>query len=194
MHRVILRVRDAATLKADEDFLMGLQFSRLYNALNSSIRSFYAIMEEGPSQNSDRIQRVLSHGAVVAECLATIEKHHCRIERLQCWSADEEHVLAVKALISERGSFYWTVLKTIRDKIMYHYDLSVIRDIIHDFPIADGQRFGEAESPGGADLCFPLIDEMVVHYLVKRYDHERPELEVFDEIVDKLTGTIRSTL
>ncbi len=194
METIVLRISDPMSSKKDERFLLGLQFSRLYNALNAALRSYVALKTDSPADKRDRIERVLSHGAIVAECLSTLEKHHTDLEGLPCWSSTEPRIVFVQSQLREPSSFYRTVLKTIRDKIMYHYDLSVIQDVIQDYPLHDGIRFGEAESTSGIDLCFPLVDEMIIHYLIKRYGPDKPEMEVYESIMDGLIDCFNGLL
>ena len=99
----------------------------------------------------------------------TLERNFSELEKLPCWKSGQSQVDYVRHQLFAPDSFAKTVLKTIRDKIAYHYDISVIRDIIDEYPLQDGIRFGEAESVSGVDLCFPLLDEMAMHYIIKRY-------------------------
>jgi hypothetical protein len=70
----------------------------------------------------------------------------------------------------------------------------VLRDIIKEYPLQDGIRFGEVESESGMDLCFPLLDEMAVHYVIKHYLPEKPEAEVYDTIMENLVDNSNNLL
>jgi hypothetical protein len=173
-------------MKSSKAFIIGLHLSRLYNALNANTRNYQRILTDNSADKRDRIERVFYHAAIVAECYVTLQKHQFDIGNLPSWSSNQSQVLQVRQQLASPDSFVKTVLKTIRDKIAYHYDLSVIRDIIEDYPLEDGIRFGEAESASGLDLCFPLLDEMAIQYIIKRFHPDRPEIEVYESILENL--------
>jgi hypothetical protein len=194
MNTVVLRMRDAEALKANPKFILGLNLSRLYNALNANMRHYQRIGTDNPADKRDRIERVFYHAAIVSECLTTLKKNYTSLEDLPCWKSDQNQVQYVKRQILTPDPFAETVLKTIRDKIAYHYDISVISDIIEQYPLHDGIRFGEVESESGIDLCFPLLDEMAIHYVIKRYAPEKPEAEVYDSIMESLVDNSNNLL
>jgi hypothetical protein len=192
MSMALIHSEEPERLRTDEGFLLGLQFARLYNSLASSRRAHHRVRaDENPSNVHDAFDRILNHAAVVAEALKIIKENIRKLEVLPCWNQDNEHVSVVMMQLETPNSFANTTCRMIRNKIAYHYDLKVIKDILKARPIEDGAVFIHAESDDGNDLFFPLIDQMTLQFMMAESHHTgEPSAyskNLFDEVASLQT-------
>ncbi len=193
LETVRLRADNLDSLKSDGCFILGLQLSRLYNSLNASHRVYLGIpSDNNPANQRDRLEHILYHAAIISESITTLHKNMRQISSLPSWNSDKPNISFIKEQIANEQSFARTILRLIRDKVVYHYDDKVIRDIINDYPLHDGVRLGQAKSKSGIDLCFPLIDEMILAFVLKEYKPEGTEVGAYESFLDELVNISNS--
>jgi hypothetical protein len=172
----------------NSDFLLGLQLSRLFNSLNTSRRAFLRIPSDNdPINKRDRVDCMLHHGAIIYECINTLRNSLHRLKTLKSWNSSDESVLFIKNQIENEDSFCRSILKTIRDKIVFHFDKTAIDSIAKDYPFSEGAIFIEASSETGIDYYFPIIDNIILSYISGIYRADSIYSDVPTEIIDKLT-------
>ncbi len=189
LETIRLRADNIDSLKSDGSFILGLQLSRLYNALNASHRVYLSITnDKNPANQRDRLEHILYHAAIISTSITTLHKNMQQISSLPSWNSDNLNISFIKEQMEDEQSFARTILRLIRDKVVYHYDDKVIREIINDYPLYNGVRLGQAKSKSGIDLCFPLIDEMILAFVLKEYQPEETEIDSYESFLDELAN------
>jgi hypothetical protein len=182
---VVLRMDDVDKARLDPDLILGLQLSGLFNALNANLKIIKRAKRRKVSRRIDQLERVLYHAAITSECLKTLDSSQERLNALSSWRSEDPRIAAVRSQLDDPASFWKTILKMIRDKLVYHYDDTVIRNIITDYPLQDGILFGESATASGIDLRFSLLDQMMVHYIMKRVaqaNANQVDMDILDEL------------
>lgn len=192
---VTLQKIDPIAVKTDDKFILALELVRLYNTLMASQRSYLRIRNNrNPANQRDRLEQILCYGAITFECTDTISKLKPKLENIESWNKGIPEVDTTKNQVSDPSSFTRTVLKRIRDKIIFHYDESVIREIIQDYPIKTGTVMGKARTKQGQDLSFVLIDKMVLAYILKKYKPEEKEVVAFHSFQEEILSVSNSLI
>ena len=188
----IVRLKEIhpTAVKSSERFILGFELVRLYNTLTASQRSYLRICNNrSPANQRDRLEQMLNYGAIIFECVNTLGKLKTRIEDLESWNKSIPEIDSTKSQISDQHSFTRTVLKCIRNKVIFHYDESVLREIIRDYPIKTGTVLGKARTRKSKDLAFVLIDEMVLSYVLTKYKPKVKEIAAFESFQDMSSRT-----
>jgi len=192
---VRLKKINPTAVKTDDNFILGLELVRLYNTLIASQRSCLRIRNNrNPADQRDRLEQMLYYGAIAFECANTLCKLKARLENLESWNKAIPEVDSTKNQISDPHSFTRTVLKRIRNKVIFHYDESVLREIIRDYPIKTGTVLGKAQTRKSKDLAFVLIDEMVLSYILKKYKPEEKEIAAYESFQEELLEVSNSLI
>ncbi len=171
----------------DSDFFFGLQQARLFNSFNMSRRTYFRILkDDNPINQRDHIECILLHGAIVYECINTLRKKRNRLLKLKSWNSSNLSINFIKKEIENKNSFSETILKDIRNKIVFHFDQNILEDIAKDYPFTEGTTLIEGSSDNDIEYYFPIIDKIVLTFLSKSLDAESSDLKVPSKIIEKL--------
>lgn len=189
MNYIRLKPQKITDLIQDNDFAIGLQLSRLLNVINSNHRHYLRIPnDKNPANIRDRIELILYNGAIVYETIKTTIKHSKRLSKLQTWSSKNEIIKSIQHDFSDKNSFIVKCLKIIRNKIIFHYELAPIKNMLISFPFDNNTNFAEAQSNRKIDLAYTLSDEILLNFILTQIDDNKSETERWAYIQEELIG------
>ncbi len=187
MNKIILQNIDPNTIKNDNRFLIGLQFSRLYNVVVSNQRRYQRIENDGqPANSRDRLETIIYHSAIVFESIKSISDLENQLKGMSCWKDCDDKYRRVADQFHTKGSFWDLVLRRIRNRLIFHYDSDIIKTALEKFPITEKAVFAYSKDTKVINVAFTLIDEILIDYLVKLHNPDIPEKESLAQFQQKL--------
>ena len=187
MDRIRIRSDAIGTLKKQHRFKLAVQLSRLLNVIRSSQRHYLRIENNAdPANTRDRLELILYHGAIVFEAVKSVLEHSRELMALPTWSQEAEKVHRIQHEHNDQNSFTRRYLSIVRNRILFHYDSSVIEEVLDAYPLSDGAVFAAASSESTMDLAFLLADELLINYLVRRIEEPVPDADKWGLFEDSL--------
>jgi len=171
-------------LRSNETFKAVLVLARLVNSVRfSQMAPYEAVANPGPNANRQVINGFLFQTASLFEALERARTMGRGLKSLPGHGKLMVPFLRradVQAL--ERGS-----LKTLRDKVAFHFDLDVFEEAIKDIHLPR-YVFLQQAGPARKDVYYPLADEIVLHYLKGDEGLDRSEhLKMVDQWLQTVT-------
>ena len=128
------------------------------------------------------------------EGIKTFESLKPEFESLESYNKNIEGIEEIFREKEDRNSFYNRVLKKARNKIIFHFDKEVIKEIFEGFAddcISKGKNimFASGKTELTADLNYNLADNMIFNYFLKlANDNKLPEEIKFANMVKGLSN------
>lgn len=156
-------------LKMDERFSDLLTLARVVNALHFCHKaSTDARNTIGPVGAMSQINSFLFAASVLYEGFLLVEKLAKKFKKLDSFKAGFGVLLREKTTKSYRES----VLKRIRNKLVFHFDQNVVKESFKNFEL---QQYNFASRVASGDMYFGLADEAVINYLLQPTHNESEE-------------------
>lgn len=174
-------------LKSSEDFILAIQLSRIINSLRSNFRSYINVSNSDDLLDlKDRIDLLLIHGAMLYEAIHEFSSMSKRLAKLVFWRKNAKQIKMLQRENNDKDSFTNTVLKSIRNKIFFHFDKKVIRDALSKFNLHDEPVFIIGKSTSRKDMRYSLADDLVLTYLVNLFPKYNDMFQRYEEIREKI--------
>jgi len=174
-------------LKSSEDFILAVQLSRIVNSLRSNLRSYINVSNDDELLDlKDRLDLLLIHGAMLYEAIREFSSMSKWLSQFDCWKQNAEQVKALQKENNNRDSFTNTVLKSIRNKIFFHFDRQIITEALHKFNLNEEPVFILGKSTSRKDMRYTLADDLVLTYLVNLLPQYEDMFERYKEVKGKI--------
>lgn len=200
--KIMLRHDNPEKLKCNRRFRIAIQLSRLLNALRANQRQYLRMPDDDtPANRRDRLELILYHGAIVFEATKTMQNYGGALSQTETWEERQDTVHRIQVETNNSNSFTQKYLKLIRNKLLFHYDITAIDEVLKDYPLDKDIVFAEAASESMLSLTFVLADKFVLYYLIQQIEEnlsatenweffEERLLEISEDICTVLYGCI----
>ncbi len=204
-YKVKIKERYIEELKSSKDLILAIQLSRIVNSLRSNFRSYINVSNKDDLLDlKDRMDLLLIHGAMLYEAIHEFSSISKRLSKLDFWKKNTEQIKRLQRENNDKDSFTNIVLKSIRNKIFFHFDREVVIESLRNFNLHDEPVFILGKSILRKDMRYSLADDLVLTYLVnlypkfndmyQRYEETRKKIvelsdttcSVFDSIIGEL--------
>lgn len=165
-----------------QDFVIAVQLGRVVNSLRSNLRSQLYVRNDPLLQAKDRFDLLMIQGGMLYEAIKDFPINGKRLSELQAWGRKKQKIKMLNRQKSDNISFYYTVLKTIRNKMFFHFDSNVISDAIKSCKFEKCTSFGVGKSDKKGDFVYTLCDDMLLNCLLSKYDEKIAGLEKYDMV------------
>lgn len=214
MYKVYITKEKFNELKKSEEFINVLRLLRMNSAI-TTLESLMArisndskkrdLRDDTSRDKRDRLEIIQYYGAVLYESIKTIYNMKSQLEQLNEY---KNHINDIDDLFNEwhnPDSFTNTILKTIRDKLTFHFDRDVFQEAILNMDLPDTKFIIiEGDSERRVDLNSPSIPSLYFNYLIShvkesgseedklRYIYNQMELiaEKVREVVESIAGEL----
>ncbi len=187
MDRIKISCDNINELKNKRSFKLAVQFSRLLNIIRANQRQYLRIENNNdPANIRDRIELILYHGAIIYESIKNILGYSKDLNKLEVWSEHETKVKRIQNEYNNKASFTIRYLKPIRNKILFHYEIGIIENMLENYQIPENVTFAESKSEKSIDLAFVLADELLLNYIVQYITEQESEADKWGYFEDQL--------
>jgi len=174
METMILRKEIMATVRNDETFLRIIQLMRILGTIRYN-QIIYLQTEEAGLKTNLKFYILMNLAAALYEGISKFSQVHAPLVRLEYYKNNCE---PIRKILKEKGdfdSFTNRVLSKIRNKIAFHFDEDVIKEIISEF--LDSFEVGDpdivvisGESKQVKDTTYELADNLDFNFVLKLID------------------------
>lgn len=170
--KIVLKTTNPDELKTNRSFKIAIQLSRLSNLIRANQRQYLRIPnDKDPANMRDRFELILYHGAIVYEAIKTLLRYSKDLKNLPTWCQESETVKRLYKEWNNNKSFTNKYLKTVRNKLLFHYDIAAIERVVSEYRFDSEEIiFAEASSDSKIRLAFMLADQIILHYLMEQID------------------------
>lgn len=193
MLHCIVREELLPTIKDNNKFINAIQLSKILSAIRYN-QMIYLIVTEKDTNSSIGFHLFLNQAALLFEGIKTFELLKSEFESLESYNKNIEDIEEIFREKEDINSFYNRVLKKARNKIIFHFDKEVIKEIFEGFVndcISKGKNimFASGKTELIADINYNLADDMNFNYLLKlTNDNNLPEENKFTNMVKELSN------
>ena len=174
-------------LKSSEDFILAIQLSRIVNALRSNFRSYINVSNDDRMLDTkDRVDLLLIHGSMLYEAVREFSRMSKWFSQLNYWKKNTEQIKQLQTENNDRDSFTNTVLKSIRNKIFFHFDKEVISKTLQNFNLKGNPTFAVGKSTERKDVLYTLVDDLILTHLVRLCPEEVDSFHKYEKIEQKI--------
>ncbi|MHA1348073.1 MAG: hypothetical protein ACTSO3_16850 [Candidatus Heimdallarchaeaceae archaeon] len=164
-----------------------IQLSRTINAIRANQRMYRRIDANVDFHNKkDRIEIILFHAALVWEGLKQFSIYRSLFKKLKTWNKQLEDIRELQKEINNKNSFTNLIIKRIRNKVVFHFDPKIIKDIADKFQPNTEIIFMSSKSGTKLDSVFNLADDFVLNFILKIIPIDETEIKKFDWFEDNL--------
>jgi len=187
IYKVTIKKNCIKELRSSEDFILAIQLSRIVNSLRSNFRSYINVSNNDDLLDfKDRIDLLLIHGSMLYEAIHKFSSMSKRLSQLNYWKNNIEQIKELQGENNKKESFTNTVLKSIRNKIFFHFDNEVISEALGDFVLVDNQIFARGRSTKCKDMLYTLVDDLILNHLVQLCPEQMDPCKKYEKIEKKI--------
>jgi len=195
-------------LKNDAKFLTAIRLLRMNSAIITVLSFINRVIKEDSTtkrDERDRYEEILYYGAVLYESIKTLGKMNDKIRGLKEYKQHIDDINYLTSELKNKNSFIYTILGTIRDKLVFHFDEESIQESLSELDIADEELIIlEGDSEKSVDVNYPVVAEVYLNYLIKKIprcssDKEKLkyiliEMNTISSKIGKIVGDIAGEL
>lgn len=127
------------SIKHDEMFLTMVQLGRICNTLVSANRTFLGLWDNGRLiRVKDRLEMLLTMSSFVYEAVLEIGRLSGDLKKLSAWNLRKEDIDFLNKERGDANSVYQTVLRDIRNTIIFHFEKDAIDDAVANYSSRGG--------------------------------------------------------
>jgi len=177
MNIVVVKKDFLATIKNEKRFIDSVQLGRILGALRYNKIIQAKISEEKETNSSLGLYLFLNQAALLSEGIRKFDASKSSFDKLPFYKKHSAKINEILREAKDPNSFTNTVLKKVRDKIAFHFDEIVIKEIIEDFVddcIKEKREIvlisGKSKSIN--DMTYIFADNMNINYVLRSMKEE----------------------
>jgi len=129
MKKIVVKTEFLAQIKDDDKFINAIQLGRILAAIRYNKILHAIISKDDKANTSLQLYLLLGHAASLYEGIATFKKTKTYYEGLSYYKNNLDKIAKILNEATNENSFLNKVFKIIRNKIAFHFDEDVIKDI-----------------------------------------------------------------
>jgi len=172
MKRLILKRELLPDIKDEEKLINAIQLSRILSSLRYNQIIYAKIIETDSVSTSIQLNLLINHAAVLCEGIRKFKTLKAKFEGLETYKENIDKLKKISREIEDKSSFYNNVICKIRHKIAFHFDKSVITEVLEKFideHLKENEDvvFLQGKTDLVADTIYLLADNINFHYILK---------------------------
>lgn len=177
MNAIVVKNEYLSMIQDDKNFISSVQLGRILGAIQYNKIIYTKIMENENANASIQLNLLLNHAAVLFEGIKEFHSSKSDFEDLNFYKKNLDKIGLILSEVEDENSFYNKVLKKIRNRIVFHFDRGVIREVLSEF-IDDSVRENkdliliQGETELVKDTAYLLSDNMNINYVLKSINGE----------------------
>jgi len=175
MNRIILKKDLLPKIKNVQNFINGIQLSRILSSLRYSLIIYTIIDKEDGVTLNVKLNNFLNLAAILCEGIRKLKELESELKELKIYQKNRGDIERIFKELKNKNSFLNNVLCRIRNKIVFHFDKCVTNEIfeeIVDECIKEQKNiiFASGKTELIKDMTFDLADNIDINYILKFVD------------------------
>jgi len=181
MFKVIIKKDVFNKIKNEDSFINAIVLSRIVNCLRSNQRCFIRTWEDDEITGiKDRFDLMLFHGAMLYDAIKSFKKLSSQLRNLDTYKKFENEIKIINKQFGDGKSFRNTILDLIRNKLMFHFDSSFVKETISTFDRKDEIIFAQGKTGTHKDFIFLLPEDIAANYIIDNVNIKGSPEDRFD--------------
>ncbi len=130
MKKIVVKKEYLPSIKNDKRFINAIQLGRILGAIRYNKILHAVISKDKEANTSLQLHLLLNHAALVYEGITTFKRTKSNFENLDYYKKNLDKIKIILDEAKNKKSFTNKVLKKIRDKIAFHFDEDVTKEIL----------------------------------------------------------------
>lgn len=173
--------------KEKDYFINNIRLTRIVNMVRANQRIFVRTLgDDNIPGMKDRLDSLLFRGALLFEAIKTFSNLHNQFRHLSEYKKHSDEITSILNQFDNNNSFYNTVLKPLRNKVMFHFDPNAILESIPLYDIEDDIIYAQGESFKNIDFVYTFPDELALDYILKKVQTKDNDEERYKYIGDEI--------
>ena len=178
MNAIVVKNEYLSLIQDDKNFINSVQLGRILGAIQYNKIIYAKIMENENANTSIQLYLLLNHAALLFEGIKKFYSSKSDFEDLNFYKKNLDRIKIILSEAEDENSFNNKVLKKIRNRIVFHFDKGVIREVLSEF-IDDSLKEKEdliliqGETELVKDTAYLLSDNMNINYVLKSINGEK---------------------
>lgn len=190
MKGIVVKKEYLPTIKDEENFIDSIQLGRILGAIQYNKIIHAKIIEDEEISTSIQLYLLLNHAALLYEGIKKFNKIKSDFESLNYYKENIDNIEIILNEAIDKNSFTNKVLKKIRNKIAFHFDKKVIKEILAKFVDDSLKEKKDVVLISGKtklvkDTAYLLADNMNINYVLKSINGENLSNEDKFKILSK---------
>jgi len=197
MKKIIVKKEYLPSIKHDEKFINSIQLGRILGAISYNKVAHAMISKDEEANTSLQLYLLLNRAALLYEGITKFSKTKSNFENLNYYKNNLSQIKKILNEAIDLDSFTNKVLKKIRNKIAFHFDEEVIREVLGEFVDDNLKEKKEVILVSGKselvkDTTYLLADNMNINYVLKSINGKKISYEekfkMFSKKLFELSG------
>ena len=203
MKKIVVKKEYLPSIKNDKRFINAIQLGRILGAIRYNKILHAEISKDKEANTSLQLHLLLNHAALVYEGITTFKKTKSNFENLDYYKKNLDKVEIILDEAKNKKSFTNKVLKKIRNKIAFHFDEDVTKEILGRI-VDDSLKertdvvLISGKSERIKDITYLLADNVNINYVLILINgkgiSEREKFKILSKNLLELSGLFCETL
>lgn len=190
MKGIVVKKEYLPTIKDEENFIDSIQLGRILGAIQYNKIIHAKIIEDEEISTSIQLYLLLNHAALLYEGIKKFNKIKPNFESLNYYKENIDNIEIILNEAIDKNSFTNKVLKKVRNKIAFHFDKKVIKEVLAKFVSDSLKEKKDVVLISGKtklvkDTAYLLADNMNINYVLKSINSENLSNEDKFKILSK---------
>lgn len=172
MKKIVVKKEYLPNIKIEDKFINAIQLGRIIGAIRYNKILHAEISKDKKVNTSLQLYLLLNHAALVYEGIKKFNNTKSDFENINYYKKNFDKIEIILNEANDTNSFTNTVLERIRNKIAFHFDKVVIKEVIGQFvdDCLEKNKYvalisGKSELV--KDTTYLLADNMSINYVLK---------------------------
>lgn len=175
MNRIIIKKDLIPEIKKVQNFINGIQLSRILSSLRYNLIIYETIDKKDSVTLNVKLNNFLNHAALLCEGVRKFRELKSKLKNLKSYQENLDKIETFYKELENKNSFLRNVLCRVRNKIVFHFDKSIINKIFEklvDESIKQENNiiFASGKTELIKDMTFDLADIIDFNYILKFVD------------------------
>jgi len=203
MKKIVVKKEYLPSIKNDKRFINAIQLGRILGAIRYNKILHAEISKDKEANTSLQLHLLLNHAALVYEGITTFKKTKSNFENLGYYKKNLDKIKIIMDEAKNKKSFTNKVLKKIRNKIAFHFDEDVTKEILGRI-VDDSLKertdvvLISGKSERIKDITYLLADNVNINYVLILINgkgiSEREKFKILSKNLLELSGLFCETL
>jgi len=122
MNRIIVKKELLPEIKNVQNFINGIQLSRILSSLRYNLVIYEIIDKEDNVTLNIKLNNFLNHAALLCEGIRKLKELESILKELKSYQQNLDEIQRIFTELKNKNSFLSNVLCRVRNKIVFHFD------------------------------------------------------------------------
>jgi hypothetical protein len=172
MNRIIVKKELLPEIKNVQNFINGIQLSRILSSLRYNLVIYEIIDKEDNVTLNIKLNNFLNHAALLCEGIRKLKELESKLKELKSYQQNLDEIQRIFTELKNKNSFLSNVLCRVRNKIVFHFDKCITNEIFEEVVnecIREKRDiiFASGKTEQVKDMTFDLADNIDINYILK---------------------------